>query len=156
MSLLRKHRGGLTVLLALALSALLLLSFACGGDDDGGGAGTGTPAATTPANTGNGGGGEVTFDVSMGDNFFDPKEFTVSAGASVTFNITNDGAAIHNMRIAGEDGDYSTDDDSVSDPDLVNGGGTATLEWTAPSKAGEITFQCDFHAPSMAGTITVE
>jgi plastocyanin len=92
----------------------------------------------------------------MGDNFFDPEGFTVPAGATVTFNLTNDGAAIHNMRIAGEDGDYNTDDDAVSDPDLVSPGDSAVLEWTAPGEPGDFAFQCDIHPTDMLGTITVE
>jgi plastocyanin len=157
MSFVSRYRRGLVTLLALALSALLVLSFACGGGDDDDGDGTATAAATTPAATGNGGDGEeVTYDVSMTDNAFTPTEFTVPEGAIITFNLTNDGTAPHNMRIAGTDRDYNTDDDGISDPDLVNGGGTATLEWTAPGEAGEIKFQCDFHVPDMAGTITVE
>ena len=151
-------RRSLTILLTLGLAAALALFFACGGDDDDdGGDDDETAAATTPADTGNGGDGEeVTFDVSMTDNAFDPGEFTVPAGATVTFNLTNDGAAIHNMRIAGEDGEYNSDDGGISDPDLVSGGDTATLDWTAPDEAGEIDFQCDFHPTDMLGTITVE
>jgi plastocyanin len=153
--ILSKYRRGLIPLLALALSALLVLSFACGGDDDDDSGGDDeTTAATTPAEDGNG--GEVEFDVVMTDNAFTPTEFTVAAGAVVTFNLSNDGAAIHNMRIAGEDGEYNSDDDAVSDPDIVTGGGTATLEWTAPDEASEIDFQCDFHPTDMLGTITVE
>jgi len=94
--------------------------------------------------------------VSMKDNLFEPVDLTVKVGESVTINLTNDGVAIHNMRIAGADGKYNTDDDAVSDPQLVNAGGTATLNWTAPGQPGEVKFQCDFHAPGMAGTITVE
>lgn len=154
MSFTSRRRNRFVALLALALSALLVVSFACGGGDEDGG---GTTAATTPSGTGNGGDGdEVSFDVSMTDNAFDPTEFTVPAGATVTFSITNDGAAIHNMRIAGTDNEYNNDDDGVSDPDLVNGGDTATLEWTAPDESGEIDFQCDFHPTDMLGTITVE
>lgn len=94
--------------------------------------------------------------VSMSDNFFDPNEITTAAGSDVTFDLTNNGAAIHNMRIAGEDGEYNTDDDAVSDPELMTAGQTGTLEWTAPSAAGEIIFRCDFHPTDMIGTITVE
>jgi plastocyanin len=92
----------------------------------------------------------------MGDNFFDPESVTLTAGASTTFSITNDGAAIHNLRIAGADAEYDTDDDAVSDPDIVPGGEAATLSWDAPSEAGEIPFRCDFHPTDMVGTITVE
>jgi plastocyanin len=144
-------------LLALTLTALLVLPVACGGDDDGG---NGTPAATTPRD-GNGGNGEDSFDVSMGDNFFEYEgeenpTFTVAPGATVTFNLTNDGAAVHNMRVAGEDNEYDTDDDAVSDPDIVSAEDTATLTWTAPDEPGEIDYQCQFHPIDMLGTITVE
>jgi len=94
--------------------------------------------------------------VSMKDNLFEPVDFTVKAGASVTFDLKNEGLAIHNMRIAGSDGSYNTGDDAVSDPLTISGGATGKVEWTAPDQPGEIKFQCDFHQPAMAGTITVE
>ena len=92
----------------------------------------------------------------MLDNKFDPDAITMATGSDVSFEITNEGIAIHNMRIAGADGEYNTDDDAASDPNLVTGGGTATLEWTAPDSAGDIDFRCDFHATDMKGVITVE
>lgn len=156
------RRGMLLVLTLLGIS-LLAFSFACGGDDDDddGGDNNGTPTASADNgdddDDGDDSDGEpVSFDVSMGDNFFEPGEFSVPTGATVTFNLTNDGAAIHNMRISGEDGDYNTDDDGLSDPDLVSGGEEAVLEWTAPDQPGEIAFNCDFHPTDMVGTITVE
>ena len=152
-------------LLMIALPVTILLAalagVACGGDDeedkDGGGA-TAKPSATTPAATKDAGGdgGATTFDIVMKDNRFEADTFTAEEGAEVTFNITNKGAAIHNMRILGEDGKANTDDDAVSDPDLVSAGKTATLTWTAPDEAGEYEFQCDFHLPDMSGTITVQ
>ena len=146
MSLVSRYRSRLIALLALALSALLVLSFACvGGDDDDGADGTG-----------NGGNGEeVTFDVEMTDEAYTPSDFTVARGAQVTLNLTNAGMAIHNVRIAGEDDEYNTADDAVSDPDLITGGDTGTVKWTAPNKAGEYKYQCDIH-PNLGGIITVE
>ena len=118
--------------------------------------GSPTPGATpTPAETPSGtpAGGIA---VSMKDNLFEPAELTVKAGASVTFDLKNEGVAINNMRIAGSDGSYNTGDDAASDPNLISGGATGKLDWTAPDQPGQIKFQCDFHAPAMAGTITVE
>ena len=119
--------------------------------------GTPTPGATpTPAGT-PGGTPSGGIAVSLKDNVFAPKELTVKAGASVTFNLKNEGVAIHNMRIAGPDGKFNTGDDAVSDPNLIAGGGTAKLNWTAPAQAGQIKFQCDFHVSvGMVGTITVQ
>ncbi|HEY5625694.1 MAG TPA: plastocyanin/azurin family copper-binding protein [Dehalococcoidia bacterium] len=112
---------------------------------------TDVSGTATPSGPSSGG-----IDVVMGDNFFDPSAITIAAGDTVTFNLTNEGVAIHNMRTAGEDAEYNTEDDAVSDPDLVTGGGLATLEWTAPDAPGEILFRCDFHPIDMIGTITVQ
>ncbi|MCH7810733.1 MAG: hypothetical protein IH863_09155, partial [Chloroflexi bacterium] len=46
-------------------------------------------------------------DIAMGDNFFDSNDITVAAGDTVTFSLTNEGAAIHNMHIAQPDGNYT-------------------------------------------------
>ena len=120
-------------------------------------AGSPTPGATpTPAET-PGGTPAGGLAVSMKDNIFEPAALTVKAAASVTFDLTNEGVAIHNMRIAGPDGSYNTDDDAVSDPLTIAGGATGKVDWTAPAEAGQIKFQCDFHvAVGMIGTITVQ
>ena len=146
------HRGLKLLLLSAALIlSIALLATACsdGGDGD---------AADGADNT-----DSVSFDISTGDtfepevtNFFELNEFTVSAGQQVTFNVTNDGQSIHNMRIDGGDGEYDTDDDTISDPELFLPGDTGTLVWTAPDEAGETIFRCDFHPLDMVGTISVE
>ena len=131
--------------LAVAVLALGVgLSIACGGEAEAPGAETAT------------GGTDGSFDISQSDNFFEPKKFTVAPGQSVAFNIANDGAAIHNMRIAGPDGEFNTDDDAVSDPEMVSAGETAVLRWTAPDEPATIEFRCDFHPEEQTGTITVQ
>ncbi len=103
-------------------------------------------------------------DIVMGDNFFDPNDITVAVGDTVTFNLTNEGVAIHNMRIAQADGSYSdagicTLDgaDPCSDPNAVPGGQTSVLEWEVPDAAGaEIPFRCDFHPLDMTGILTIQ
>ena len=157
------HRGLKLLLLSASLIlSIALLAAACGGGDDDGGTSE-TPAADETAADDADDAGPVSFDVSMSDtfepevtNFFELNEFTVSPGQEVTFNLTNDGGAIHNMRIAGDDGEYDTDDDTLSDPELSQPGDAATLVWTAPDEAGEIIFRCDFHPLDMIGTISVE
>jgi plastocyanin len=136
-------RTAKNIILPATLVSIALLAYACGG----GGSGD---------NGGDGGDGPVSFDVSMGDNFFEPKEFTVKTGQKVTFNLKNDGAAIHNMRVAGADNEYNTDDDALSDPSQFSPGDTGTLEWTAPDKAGEIDLKCEFHPTDSTGIIKVE
>ncbi len=113
----------------------------------------GAPTASeTPAPSGNGNGLAVTLE----DNSFNPDALTVPAGQSVTINITNAGAAIHNMRIAGADNEFDSADDAESDPQIVPGGQDAVITWDSPAEPGEIDFRCDFHPTEMTGTITVQ
>jgi len=146
------------VLAAVVLTFVLAFAFPTeSGLGDKTAKGSPTPEASptpqgTPSGTPTGG-----IAVSMKDNIFEPAQLTVKAGASVTFDLKNEGVAPHNMRIAGPDGSYNTGDDAVSDPQLVNAGETAKVSWTAPDQAGEIKFQCDFHvALGMIGTLTVQ
>lgn len=143
---------GVVVFLLVALGAAFVGAFAATTDDDGeaNGAPTEPPSngETPPPSDG--------IAISMGDNFFDPEEVTLSGGEAVTFSLTNDGAATHNMRVAGEDNEYNTDDDAVSDPEVMTGGVVGTLEWTVPASPGTYDFRCDFHPVEMVGTITVE
>jgi hypothetical protein len=103
----------------------------------------------------------VSGEVALGlaDNFFDldgaaNPNFEVAAGDTVTFNLTNTGTAIHNMRVSGPDAEYDTDDDIVSDPDTMTGGATGTLVFEATT-AGTFPYRCDFHPTQMLGEITV-
>ena len=140
--------------LLLALAVTFIGAFAATGDDDGGEPAVSETPAGSATTAPTGGGGNIA--ITMTDNKFDPTAVTVNTGASVTFDLTNKGAAIHNMRIAGPDGNFNTGDDTVSDPQLVPGGQTAKVSWDAPSAAGDIIFQCDFHPTDMKGTITVK
>ncbi|MCH7577056.1 MAG: hypothetical protein IH822_04585 [Chloroflexi bacterium] len=150
-----EHRGlNLFFLSASLILSIALLAAACssgGGDGDGE-----TPAADETSADGTDNAGPVSFDISLGDNFFEANEFTLSPGQEVTFNITNNGSAVHNMRVDGGDGEYDTDDDTVSDPDVFQAGDTGTLVWTAPGETGAIIFRCDFHPTEMTGAISLE
>ncbi|TMB95604.1 MAG: hypothetical protein E6J42_10300 [Chloroflexi bacterium] len=116
------------------------------------GAATGSPTAAATGSGGTGGGLQVT----AADYSFSPTELTVKAGAAATVTLKNDGPATHNLRIAGADNTFNTDDDAVTDPLAVTAGQTATITWTAPTTAGDIKFQCDFHPQQMQGTIKVQ
>ena len=149
-----EHRGrNLFFLSASLILSIALLAAACSGGGDGDGE---TPAADETLADGTDNAGPVSFDISLGDNFFEANEFTLSPGQEVTFNITNNGSAVHNMRVDGGDGEYDTDDDTVSDPDLFQAGDTGTLVWTAPGETGAIIFRCDFHPTEMTGAISLE
>ncbi len=54
--------------------------------------------------------------MTMGDNFFElagqqNPSLAIPAGQAVTFDLTNSGSAIHNMRTSGADGEFDSDDD---------------------------------------------
>ncbi len=101
--------------------------------------------------------GDVEF--TMGDNFFDldgslNPTLEIAAGDTVNFTVPNNGIAIHNLRFAGPDGEYNTDDDDVSDPAVIIGGAQGTMEFTLP-EAATFPYQCDFHPLEMLGEVTV-
>lgn len=97
--------------------------------------------------------------ITLGDNFFQldsqqNPEIDVAAGTAITATLNNTGTAIHNMRIAGPDGEYNTDDDIVSDPDTITAGTQATIAFTLT--AGTYNYQCDFHPTQMKGTVVAQ
>lgn len=96
---------------------------------------------------------DTTLEVAMGDAFFDPKELTIEAGKKFRINLVNNGRFVHNLRIAGPDGQYETDDDLVS-PDLRKTGDTGELVGQL-DQPGVYTFRDDFNRSLMTGTITV-
>ncbi len=98
---------------------------------------------------------DVTFDVSMGDNFFEPNELEVEAGQTFRIKLTNDGEFIHNLRIAGADGDFDTEDDLVSTPKFQKGGESGELVGQI-DEAGVYRFRSDSQSTEMVGTITVK
>jgi len=136
----RRRRWLLAAVLALALGTALL-AVACGGGS--------SAIRITP------GGAGATLNITVGDNFYKPNEFQVQAGQRVTFNVTNEGQAVHTVRLAGPDGRYETDDDTTVDPPMIKPGQTVSLVWTAPSEPGTYKFRCDYH-PEETGTITAE
>ena len=158
------------ILLPIA-AGLLLLAAACGDDDgdngdgDNGSGDTATPTAPadeiqsqpdSPQEVGD----EVTeavegvLQTAVGDNFYKLNNLKVPLNETTTIEITNEGSAIHNMRIAGPDGEFDTDDDSVNDPLTIAGGETGVVEFT-PTLAGTYTFRCDFHPNEQGGVIVV-
>ena len=165
----------LVIVPLLAIVAVFAFA-ACSDDDDDGGNGgsTETPGATatdapTDAPTEAPDGDPAAFDVDMVGFTFSPRNLTVTAGETVTFDLTNSDGVTHNMHIAsnvtgeGEDvtGDYEMlrcdgSEDPCSEPASMAGGVSGTLEWTAPSEAGSVQFRCDFHPSTMLGVITVE
>jgi len=157
---------------ALALLALLAVvaAVACGSDSEDVGNGAPTPSGddatlgpqlldqpdsaqvlstqvTRPAN-------EVV-DIVVSGALFQQNNIAVSIGESVLIRVTNSDLFAHNLRIAGLDGEFDTQDDAVTEPDTLGGGDAGELMF-APPVAGRYTFRCDFHPASMGGVIVVE
>jgi plastocyanin len=126
-----------------------------GGEEPGGG---GEP----PPGGGPGGGANT---IAMDDNFFEfegerEPTITVPGGKETTFDLINNGSAIHNMHVAGG-GSFDTDlcdpsdDDACSDPPQIRSGDTGTIAITI-TDSGTYDFRCDFHPTEMTGTIEVQ
>jgi uncharacterized cupredoxin-like copper-binding protein len=98
---------------------------------------------------------DVEFDQTMTDNVFSQTEFTLKAGEKFRFNLANNGAFVHSMRIAGPDGEFNTDDDIVHDPNTIKPNSSGELVGQI-HEAGTYPFRCDFHPTEMKGTIVVE
>jgi plastocyanin len=97
--------------------------------------------------------------IQLGDNFFeiDGKQnptLAVAPGQSVSVALTSTGSQPHNMRTTGADAEFDNDDDAVSDPDLIPGGGTGSLNFSF-AEAGTYEYRCDFHPDQMRGEIAV-
>ena len=156
--------GRWTGALLASAAALLVLAAACGGDDDdGNGDPTATPAVrfepqpAVPQDIED----EVTEAVNgvvetvAGDNFFTGNNIKAPLGEATTINVTNEGGALHNLRIAGADGVWNTADDVVTEPEFIPAGESGTLVFT-PAVPGAYTFKCDLHPTEQGGVIVVE
>ncbi|HEU4759012.1 MAG TPA: cupredoxin domain-containing protein, partial [Dehalococcoidia bacterium] len=95
-----------------------------------------------------------TIQLTAADNFYDPAQLQVAAGQRFRITLTNTGTFVHNLRIAGPDGQFRTDDDLISSTD-VKGGETGELVGQIDTP-GDYPFQDDFHPTEMKGTITVQ
>lgn len=96
-----------------------------------------------------------TVDITISDASFVNNNIGIPLGEAITIRVTSGDPLTHNLRIAGLDGEYNTEDDAVTDPESIGPGETAELTF-APPVAGTYTFRCDFHPASMGGVITVQ
>ena len=102
------------------------------------------------------GGPTTTINVVMTDFHFEPMEFTVPAGQTITVNAVNNGAVEHELVIfkfgtdAGEKfGDE--DEENIYWEVEVMPGGTANETFTAPSEPGEYYVTCGIQGHLEAG-----
>jgi len=128
------------ILAALVLVSLLgLLASACGGESEG------ALPTTGPE-------GEAVIRVEMRNNSFSRSALTIRAGRDYLLELRNRDGEAHNLRIAGIDNEYETEDDLVSDD--VDPGKTGTMKLRI-DQPGVYDFRSDSHLISMAGTLTV-
>lgn len=96
---------------------------------------------------GGGGGPSTTIDVTLTDFQFQPSQFTVPAGQTITFNSSNNGAVVHNfviMNLGTSAGDSFDEEDvpNVYWETELQAGGSTTTTFTAPSAPGEYEVIC--------------
>ena len=86
---------------------------------------------------------------------FAPNIWTIAVGESVTIQLNNADSQQHNLRLAGPDGEYQTQDDAITVPEAMNGGESGELTF-APLVPGDIHLPLRFPPHSMGGQIVVE
>ena len=140
----------ITWILALLLSAGVLVAAGCGDDEDegGGGGAAATPEATEePADTG-GGGEALTLTADPGGSIsWEPNELSAPAG-TVTITLVNESDTPHAVEVEGNGVEEESETITGSETDL-----TVDLE------PGEYTFYCpvgQHRQNGMEGTLTVE
>lgn len=151
-------------LLALTSVALLM---ACGEDEP---SDTSTPVPTSPPASIGGPQPQPTpgqaldtvvteprdgvVEIAAQDMAFAGNNIKVTVAEPVIIRVTNEGEAVHNLRIAGVDGVFETEDDAVTEPAEIGPRGVGEVTF-APSLPGAYTFRCDFHS-TMGGQVTAE
>lgn len=126
----------LAVILVLAVASL---ATACGGDS--------VRPLPTP-----GPGGEPVIRLEMRQNFFFPSSLTIRTGRKYLLELHNQADVANNLRIAGPDGEFDTEDDIASA--LLEPGQTANLELLF-DQPGLYDFRSDPQAVALRGTLTV-
>lgn len=83
-----------------------------------------------------------TYNVAMGDNYFEPAELVVPANTDITINLTNEGVSTHNFNI---------DELGVQSGDVESGGSVSfTFNTGAPA---EYEFYCSIPGHREAGMV---
>lgn len=125
--------------LLASVFVLSLLGVACGGGEEPTTPPPAAPPAASPTETATG--GTATTRVALEDFFFDPAEFTVSAGTDL--ELDNEGEAPHTFTVQGQEIDVEVD---------VGENGSATIDLPA----GDYQVVCRFHqGQGMVATMTV-
>ncbi len=133
-------------LLVLAAVAIPLTLAACGDDENQTTAASNTSTETTTTEAPSGGGSAV--DISETEFALDPSDPTAEAG-TVTINVINDGATVHDLEVEGNGVEEKTEP--------IGAGSSAEL--TVDLAAGDYKIYCtigDHEEQGMTGTLTVK
>jgi plastocyanin len=121
---------------------------ACGGESTGASEPqSGSASSATPS--------PVSIEIAENDDGFVPRSVTVERGQLVHVTFANRGTVIHNLRIAGPNGQFGGAGDFILGQPVVAPGESATGDWQAPAQAGSRPFRCDAH-PAHTGLITIK
>jgi uncharacterized cupredoxin-like copper-binding protein len=92
---------------------------------------------------------------------FVPNAITALAGEVFRISVKNDGSSVHNLVIAGLDGQYGTNDDwttidpnNSSNPQVIPVGDTGTLD-VKIDLPGSYKFRCSLHPDQQTGTLVL-
>jgi plastocyanin len=158
----------IALILAPLLVVMLLMAACSGDDDDDGGAATAVDSSPTPLATVQNQpepvqpvSGEPSqpeegvYEIVSENSVFQGNDVQLPLGQPSIIRVVNRDQLTHNLRIAGLDGQYDTEDDAVTEPAAVEPGSSGELSF-APAIPGAYTFRCDYHPGSMGGQITVQ
>jgi len=135
----------ITWLLALILTAGVLVAAGCGGDDSSGGS-SGSSGTSSGSSSSSSGGGPLTVTADPGGAISWDKTTLSAKAGKVTLKLVNDSQTPHAIEVEGNGVEKKTDNVT---------GGTADL--TVDLKPGKYEFYCPVpgHKATMHGTLTV-
>jgi|tagenome__1003787_1003787.scaffolds.fasta_scaffold20563084_2 plastocyanin len=135
----------ITWLLALILTAGVLVAAGCGGDDSSGGS-SGSSGTSSGSSSSSSGGGPLTVTADPGGAISWDKSALSAKAGKVTLKLVNDSQTPHAIEVEGNGVEKKTDNVT---------GGTADL--TVDLKPGKYEFYCPVpgHKATMHGTLTV-
>jgi plastocyanin len=138
----------MTWILAVLLSAGVLLTAGCGDDEDEGGGGAESSPTATEESSGGGGGEALTLTADPGGSIsWEPGELSAAAG-TVTIKLVNESSVPHAVEVEGN----GVEEES----ETVTGGET---ELSVDLEPGEYTYYCpvgQHRQNGMEGTLTVQ
>ncbi len=138
----------MTWILALLLTAGVLLAAGCGDDEEEGGGGAESTPTATEESSGGGGGEALTLTADPGGSIsWEPGELSAAAG-TVTIKLVNESSTPHAVEVEGNGVEEETE--------TVTGG---EVELSVDLEPGEYTYYCpvgQHRQNGMEGTLTVE